>query len=46
MHIIGFNGSPRKRGNSASIMSEMLRGAAESGATVEHIHLQSYHIEG
>jgi putative NADPH-quinone reductase len=46
MHIIGFNGSPRKNGNTAAIMHEMLRGAQEAGATVEYIHLRSFHIEG
>jgi multimeric flavodoxin WrbA len=46
MYILGFNGSPRKMGNSTAIMKEMLRGAAESGSTTEYIHLPSYHIEG
>lgn len=46
MHIIGFNASPRKAGNTAAIMREMLRGAQSAGASVEYIHLPSFHIEG
>ena len=46
MNIIGFNGSPRKKGNTFTIMNEMLKGAIEEGAEVTYIHLPSLHIEG
>ena len=46
MYIIGFIGSPRQGGNTATIMHSMLTGAKENGAKVEAIHLRSYHIEG
>jgi multimeric flavodoxin WrbA len=45
MKIIGFNGSPRKHGNTSTIMAEMLRGAASEGAETKFIHLPSHHIE-
>ena len=46
MKIIGFNGSPRKGGNTSTIMKEMLKGAQEGGADIELIHLSDFHIEG
>lgn len=46
MYILGCNGSPRKEGNTTSLMREMLRGSESVGATVEQVHLSSYHIEG
>ncbi len=46
MKIVGFNGSPRKRGNTYTLMSEILRGAKEEGSDTQYIQLQSYHIEG
>lgn len=45
MYIIGFIGSPRKNGNTATIMGSMLEGVRQQGAEVESIHLRSYHIE-
>jgi len=45
MKIIGFNGSPRKNGNTKTLMTEMLRGAESAGAEITFIHLPSYHIE-
>ncbi len=45
MYIIGFNGSPRSGGNTSHLMGSMLDGVMEVGAKVEHIRLQSYHIE-
>jgi len=46
VNIIGFNGSPRKKGNTYTIMNEILKGAKEGGAEVKYIHLPSLHIEG
>lgn len=46
MYIIGFIGSPRQNGNTATIMQTVLDGACTEGAQVEMIHLKSYQIEG
>lgn len=35
MRVVGFMGSPRKGGNTDILLSEVLRGAEESGAEVE-----------
>ena len=32
MKVVGFVGSPRKNGNTAALVSEVLRGATEAGA--------------
>jgi multimeric flavodoxin WrbA len=32
MKVVGFVGSPRKKGNTTAIVNEVLRGASESGA--------------
>lgn len=37
MRILAFNGSPRRRGNSSLLLSELIRGAKEAGAAVEEI---------
>lgn len=46
MVIIGFNGSPRKTGNTAAIMKQMLKGATDAGAETHYVHLKSYQIAG
>ena len=39
MKIIGFNGSPRKKWNTAALLNKALEGAASKGAQTELIHL-------
>jgi multimeric flavodoxin WrbA len=39
MKIIGFNGSPRKKWNTATLLNKALEGAASKGAQTELIHL-------
>ena len=46
MFIVGFNGSPRKAGNTGAIMKRMLEGAAARGAETAYFHLIAYHING
>jgi multimeric flavodoxin WrbA len=45
MKILGIVGSPRKNGTTDMIVSEVLRGAKESGAEVEKINLIEKKIE-
>ena len=44
--VIGFIGSPRKSGNTSSIVNEVLRGASENGASVKVYHLDELDIKG
>ena len=44
--VIGIVGSPRKQGNSSSIVNEVLRGAKDSGAQTEVFYLNSMNIKG
>ena len=46
MKIIAFNGSPRKNGNTATLLKEALDGAADAGASVELVHLYSLNFKG
>ncbi len=46
MKIIGFVGSPRAHGNTATMVSQALVGAKEAGADVELIHLSGLSING
>jgi multimeric flavodoxin WrbA len=39
MKAIAFNGSPRKRWNTAQMLEKVLEGAAEAGASTELVHL-------
>jgi len=40
MKILGIFGSPRRQGNSDTLMQAFLQGAAETGALVEEIFLR------
>lgn len=42
--ILGIASSPRKGGNSDIILSHILKGAQEQGATTEGVHLRDYYI--
>lgn len=46
MYVLGINGSPRKRGNTATLLQETLRGAEASGATTECVHLYDLSFKG
>ena len=46
MKVIGINGSPRKQWNTATLVSEALKGAATVGATTEIIHLYDLDFKG
>jgi len=45
MNILAFNGSPRRKGNTALLMEELLRGASESGATTEEIIAENIKLD-
>ena len=46
MKVLGLVGSPRIGGNTEILVSEVLRGAEESGASVERIALNNLNISG
>ncbi len=46
MQILGINGSPRKKGNTATILDKILEGAAERGAETRMIHLNTLKMKG
>jgi multimeric flavodoxin WrbA len=46
MKVIGFNGSPRKKWNTATLLKEALKGAASRGAQTELIHLYDLDFKG
>ncbi len=46
MKVIAINGSPRKNGNTATMLQEILEGAAEKGAETRFIHLNELNMKG
>ena len=46
MKIIAFNGSPRKKWNTATLLEKALEGAASRGAETELIHLYDLNFKG
>lgn len=46
MKVVGFVGSPRKKGNTTSIVNEVLRGAASAGAETGIFNLNELSIRG
>lgn len=46
MRVVGFVGSPRKKGNTAALVNEVLRGARESGAESRIHFLNELNIRG
>lgn len=46
MKIIGFNGSPRKKWNTATMLSKALEGASSQGAETKLIHLYDLNFKG
>jgi multimeric flavodoxin WrbA len=46
MKVIGINGSPRKKWNTATLLGHALEGAARNGAETELIHLYDLDFKG
>jgi multimeric flavodoxin WrbA len=46
MKVIAFNGSPRKQGNTATLLNKALEGAASLGAATKLIHLYDFNYKG
>ena len=46
MKIFAINGSPRKKGNTATVLTHAVAGASEAGAETELIHLTEYTFSG
>ena len=46
MKAIAFNASPRKDGNTATLLRNALEGAAAAGAQTEMVHLYDYSFKG
>ncbi|OHD13629.1 MAG: hypothetical protein A2086_00710 [Spirochaetes bacterium GWD1_27_9] len=46
MKVIGFNSSPRKGGNTETLVKEVLNGAKEKGAEIKFFDLNSLSIKG
>ncbi len=46
MNIMAFNGSPRKKWNTATLLQKALEGAASQGAATELIHLYDLNYKG
>ena len=46
MTIIGINGSPRKKWNTATLLTKALEGAASQGADTELVHLYDLDYKG
>jgi len=46
MEVIAFNGSPRKKWNTATLLEKALEGAASQGAKTEIVHLYNLDFKG
>ena len=46
MKIIGFNGSPRKSGNTSTILRAVLKGAEEAGAETTEVRIHDLNMKG
>lgn len=44
--VIAINGSPRKKGNTATLLEKALAGAEVAGARTKLIHLYKYTYQG
>ena len=44
--VVGIAGSPRKNGNSTTLMRAVLKGAAKAGATTEEVYLNELTFKG
>ncbi|WP_214019965.1 flavodoxin family protein [Methanoculleus sp.] len=46
MKVLGISGSPRARGNTARLLTEVLRGVSDAGSEASAVSLSEYTIEG
>lgn len=46
MRVIGVNASPRKKGNTQTLVEAVLEGAAEKGAETRMVHLRELAVNG
>jgi multimeric flavodoxin WrbA len=46
MHILGINGSPRKNGNTSTLLQAILEGSRKAGAETTEAHLHSLNMKG
>ncbi len=46
MHVIAINGSPRKNGNTSTLIHAMLEGARAAGAATSEAHLHTLNMKG
>ncbi len=46
MHILAFNGSPRKKGNTSAIIAAILEGARSKGAQTTEVRLHDINLKG
>ena len=46
MKVLAFNGSPRKKWNTATLLKKALEGAASQGAETELVHLNDLNFKG
>jgi multimeric flavodoxin WrbA len=46
MKVLAFNGSPRRKWNTATLLNHALEGAASKGAETELIHLYDLRYKG
>lgn len=46
MHVIAINGSPRKSGNTSTLIQAMLEGARDAGAATSEAHLHTLNMKG
>ncbi|MCR5813090.1 MAG: flavodoxin family protein [Desulfovibrio sp.] len=44
--VLAINGSPRRKGNTAELLTHALRGAKEAGANTEIVHLYTLNFKG
>jgi multimeric flavodoxin WrbA len=46
MQILAFNGSPRKKGNTSTIIAAILEGARSKGAQTTEVRLHDINLRG
>jgi len=46
MHVLAVNGSPRRKGNTSTILDAVLKGVEEAGATSTHLRLDEIDLKG